>query len=252
MVFGPPRVYFWQVSGDRRSPHVDITGVFQPRLRELLVLLALHPDGATRTTLTDALWPDKPPARVTNALHTALSRLRRTIMSTTRGALSDVVIVGEGVYRLDPALVEVDYWPFAAAVSPSRRAAGTEFERVGACRAVVDAYGGQLAEGLMADWVEPIREAARRDALDAVAALARTMVDTDPEQTLDLLEIARGVDPHNELIYRDIMRLQERLGRLYAIPRTLTLLETRLAEIGERPTRQVVDLATRLQQRHEA
>jgi hypothetical protein len=76
---------------------------------------------------------------------------------------------------------------------------------------------GCLAEGVDAEWIEAPREATRRDALDAVAALARALVNSDPQRTLDLLETARAFDPHNELLYRDIMRLQHRLGHLDAI-----------------------------------
>jgi hypothetical protein len=47
------------------------------------------------------------------------------------------------------------------------------------------------------------------------------------------------------------MRLQERLGQLDAIPRTLTLLTTRLAEVDAAPTPQACGLAARLGQRHE-
>jgi DNA-binding SARP family transcriptional activator len=101
------------------------------------------------------------------------------------------------------------------------------------------------------EWIETAREAIRRDAIDAVAALARALVEDDPQQTLDLLEVARAFDPHNEALYRDIMRLQERLGQLDAIPRTLTLLTTRLAEVDNRPTEQAIALAARLRQRHD-
>lgn len=144
----------------------------------------------------------------------------------------------------------MDYWRFAKAVA-ARREATTEQERIKAYRAVIDAYGGSLAEGMpKIDWIEPAREAARRDIIDAVAALARALVDSDPQQTLELLEIARSFDPHNELLYRDIMRLQERLGQLDAIPRTLNLLTTRLAELDDKPTPQAKILATGLAHRH--
>jgi two-component SAPR family response regulator len=156
-----------------------------------------------------------------------------------------------GRYRLDPHLVEVDYWRLSDAIT-AQRAAGNDSERIAAYQRIVDCYGGCLAEGLDAEWIEASREATRRDALDAVAALARALVDSDPQRTLDLLETARTFDPHNELLYRDIMRLQERLGHLDAIPRTLALLTTRLAEIYEAPTTHAVGLATRLQQRHDA
>lgn len=246
-VLGPPRVYRRGGPGDQQR---EVTGAFQPRTRELLVFLAVHPGGATREALVAALWPDIPPDKTTNALNTALSRLRRALANATGNTLHDLAVVADGRYQLDPALVEVDYWRFADAVS-ARRAARTEQDRIDAYRAVVNSYGGPLADGMSTEWIESAREAIRRDAIDTVAALARALVDHDPQQTLDLLELARAFDPHNELLYRDIMRLQERLGQLDAIPRTLTLLTTRLAELDDRPTEQAIQLAARLRQRHD-
>lgn len=228
----------------------EITGKLQPRSQELLVLLALHPDGATRDTLVSALWSQDLPARPTNALHTALARLRHALAAATDGAVGDIVVADNGRYQLDPTLVNCDYWRFERAVA-ARRAASTDPTRVNAYRDVVHSYGGPLAEAMSTEWIEPAREAIRRDAVDAVAALARALVETDPQQTLDLLEVARAFDPHNELLYRDIMRLQERLGQLDAIPRTLTLLTTRLAEIDATPTMQARALADQLRQRHD-
>jgi hypothetical protein len=49
----------------------EVTAAFQPRTRELLVFLAIHPDGASRDTLAPALWPDSAPGRLGNTLHTA-------------------------------------------------------------------------------------------------------------------------------------------------------------------------------------
>ncbi|WNV90210.1 BTAD domain-containing putative transcriptional regulator [Umezawaea sp. Da 62-37] len=252
-VLGPPRVWWTTAPAtpDGEATEREITSAFQPRLRELLVFLALHPDGASREALIAALWATSPPERTTNAMNTSLSRLRRALAAATGGVLSDLVVVGEGRYRLDPELVEVDYHHFAAAVA-ARRSASTDTERVAAYRRIVDSYAGPLADGMSTDWIETAREAIRRDAIDTVAALARALIEDDPQQTLDLLEIARAFDPHNELIYRDIMRLQERLGQLDAIPRTLTLLTTRLAEVDDHPTHQAVDLAARLRRRHEA
>ncbi|MFF0147028.1 DNA-binding SARP family transcriptional activator [Amycolatopsis sulphurea] len=248
-VLGDLRVHWHPEPGATSDAH-EITGALQPRTKELLVLLALHPDGATRETLVSALWGQHPPARPTNALHTALSRMRSTLAAATNGTVTDIVSASNGRYQLDPTNVRSDYWRFANAVA-ARRAAATDSARVDAYRDVVSSYGGPLAEGMSNEWIEPAREAIRRDAIDAVAALARALVDSDPQQTLDLLEVARAFDPHNELLYRDIMRLQERLGQLDAIPRTLTLLTTRLAEIDVTPTPQARGLAARLGQRHE-
>jgi DNA-binding SARP family transcriptional activator len=250
-VLGQLRVH-WNPEPHKQkaSSGKEITGALQPRAQELLVLLALHPDGITREALVSALWGEDPPARPTNALHTALSRLRQALSAATHQAMTDIAIVGNGRYQLDPTKVTVDYWHFANAVA-ARRIASTAHERVDAYRKVVNSYNGPLAEGMITEWLEPAREAIRRDAIDAVAALARALVKTDPQQTLDLLEVARAFDPHNELLYRDIMRLQGQLGQSDAIPRTLRLLTTRLAEVDETPSPQAHALAARLGQRHD-
>jgi DNA-binding SARP family transcriptional activator len=248
-MLGGLRVHWYPDPVTADSPR-EITGSLQPRTKELVVLLGLHPDGATRETLISTLWGQDPPARPTNALHTALSRMRTALATATDGTVTEIVSTSNGRYQLDPAKVRVDYWRFAHAVA-ARRSASTDQARVDAYRNVVNNYGGPLAEGIGIEWIEPAREAIRRDAIDAVAALARALVDSDPQQTLDLLEVARAFDPHNELLYRDIMRLQERLGQLDAIPRTLTLLATRLAEVDEAPTPQARGLAVRLGQRRD-
>lgn len=245
-VLGRPQVFWCPQHGSK----VEITSAFQPRLRELLTFLGLHPDGATRESLINALWIDSPTARTTSALNTALSRLRSALAKATAGNVSDFLLTENGNFGLDPSIVDVDYWRFDRAVT-RRRFAKTLQERVGANRDIVNHYAGPLADGMSADWLESTREAVRRDALDAVSDLARALVDDAPEETLELLEIARAFDPHNELLYRDIMRLQERLGRLDAIPRTLALLTRRLTEVDDAPTPQAIELAARLQRRHD-
>ncbi|MGQ0576797.1 MAG: BTAD domain-containing putative transcriptional regulator, partial [Pseudonocardia sp.] len=232
-VLGRPQVH-WRSDPDAAGGEREITGALQPRTRELLTFLALHPEGARREELADSLWPESPPGRTTSSMNSALTRLRRAVDDATQGAVLDIVVVGDGRVRLDPTVVEVDFWDFDAAVT-ARRAASTSGQRHDAHRRVVDAYGGTLADGMAAAWIEPVRESVRRTALDAVVALARELRDTDPQQTLDLLETARAFDPYNESIYRSIMRLQSTLGLLDAIPRTLALLATRLAEFGDRP-----------------
>jgi DNA-binding SARP family transcriptional activator len=129
-----------------------------------------------------------------------------------------------------------------------RTAAGAE-DRSTACRRIVAAYQGELASGMDADWLETPREAARRDALDAGTELARSVVETDPQQALNLLEMACEFDPLNEQIYCSIMRTQRRLGRVDAIGRTVGLLTARLAEIGEAPAPETLQLAESLRRR---
>ncbi|MBN6034154.1 BTAD domain-containing putative transcriptional regulator [Amycolatopsis sp. 195334CR] len=247
-VFGAPALH-WRPNPAR--PEIeprDLSGALSSRPVELLVFLAVHPSGVSRNAIVDALWPDEPPRNPASVLRTVLSRIRRALDHATGGAVGELVLAEHGQYRLDPAVVEVDYWAFADAVT-RRRATIAPVQRTDAYEAIVAHYGGPLAEGLDAEWLVAAREATRRDALDAVAALARARVEADPDYTLDLLETARAFDPHNELLYRDIMRLQHTLGRHDAISRTLTLLRTRLTEVDTTPTADTIDLAQRLRAR---
>jgi len=212
--------------------------------------MALHPNGVTRQTLISSLWPDSPDDKPTNALNTTMSRLRLALTRATSGEIDAVIKHTSGRYILDRSMIDVDYWHLEAALE-QRRAARSDAERTTANTRIIDRYQGTLADGITAAWIDPIREAVRRDALDAVAALARASIDAEPERTLELLEAARGIDPHNELLYRDIMRLQAQLGRWEAIPRTLALLTAQLAEVDDTPTPATVQLASRLQLQHQ-
>lgn len=236
--------------GDDVGVEKEITGRLQPRSRELLVFLGLHPGGVSRETAAATLWPESSPDRAANSLNSALNRLRTLISRATGAGVRDVLAVTEGRVGLDPAIVRVDYWEFTTAVVDGR-SARNDTSRLTANERVVTTYGGELADGMTAAWVAPVREAVRRDAIDAVSAVARALVTTDPHRTLDLLESARAFDPYNEMLYRDIMRLQERLGFVDAIPRTLALLTTRMNEISDQPDDATVDLATRLRQRYD-
>ncbi|QIZ37898.1 LysM peptidoglycan-binding domain-containing protein [Saccharopolyspora sp. ASAGF58] len=227
----------------------EITGELAPRQQELLTYLAVHPEGVARDTLIADLWHTSPPARPTNALNTALSRLRATLTRATHGLAGEIVDTHNRHLRLNPDLVDVDYHHFADADSESRRARSTT-QRLTVLREIVDAYRGELGAGIDSEWIHPVRHAAQRTAINAISELARHHVADDPRHTLELLETATGFDPYNEHLYRDIMRLQDRLGIHDGIPRTLALLEVRLRDIDCEPAPETQTLATALQHRH--
>jgi DNA-binding SARP family transcriptional activator len=247
-VFGPVRLT-WTSPDPRAGPatvSLDITGAVSARLRELLVLLAVHPDGITRDRLADTLWPDTSAGRPFATLSKNLVRLRRSIAAATEGQVCEIVLASGDRYQLDPEVIATDFSVFSDALI-ARRAASSDEQRKTAYRTVVAAYRGELGEGLTAEWLETSREAVRRDAVDAATSLARLLAGTDVRAALDMLETGRAFDPYNEAIYRDIMRLQRRLGQPDAIERTLALLTTRLAELDEQPTPETLTLAHRLQ-----
>jgi DNA-binding SARP family transcriptional activator len=230
------------------DPPRDLTAALTPKQREVLVYLAINRDGARREALAEAIWPDSPRARPYNSLYSTLSLLRRNLSKATNDQISDITRNDEGRYHLDPTIVTVDYWQFHNALR-TRRRANTDTERLDALHHATELYHGGLAEDISSEWIEAPREATRRDALDALAILIRSLGDHDPERMLDLLERARTLDPYNESIYRDIIRTQALLGQQESIPRTLTLLTTTLTELGQHPSDETTNLAELLQHR---
>ncbi|MFC4463968.1 hypothetical protein ACFPH6_05220 [Streptomyces xiangluensis] len=242
-VLGRMRLAHHQAGGDE---HADLSPALAPKQREVLAYLALHRDGVRRETLATAIWPDAPRDRPYNSFHATLSQLRRALRTATHDALSDVTVHANGHYSLDHDQITVDLWHLQDALETSRHDTSEQPHRT-ALERVVELYSGDFAADLTAEWIEAPREALRRDVLDTVSALVRIMRDDEPEEALALLERARTLDRYNEAIYRDIARFQARLGQHDAIPRTLTLLTTTLAEIDNEPSRETVALCDLLQ-----
>ncbi|WP_433754702.1 BTAD domain-containing putative transcriptional regulator [Nocardia sp. CA-135398] len=239
-LFGPTRI-LWRAPEGGES--VEITGQLRPRSREVLAVLALHPDGLSRTELIDVLWGEHPPAKLTAALANTLSRVRTGITTATGGQVTAPLADDHMHYRLSPLAITVDYWEFTAAVAERRRAGGEE-DQVAACERIAGLATTVLATDLTDTWVEPLREAARREALNALGWLAARTADNDPRATLGLLETIIEIDPYNETVWQDILRLHARLCEHAALTRTYSLLTHKLAEIDQTPsprTRQLLE-----------
>lgn len=224
----------------------ELNGVLTPKQRELLVYLALHPHGIRREVLNEAVWPDSRPPRPYNSFHNTLSILRRALTDATDGVMSNLILNDDGRYQLNAELVVVDFWQLQDALEaprPSGADVPTQLHEA------IELYHGDLAEDLLVPWIEPFREATRRDVLDALGTLIRAHGDTDPDTMLTLLERTRKLDRYNEGVYRDIIRTQARLDQYAAIPRTLALLTTTLDEIDQRPSADTLNLADFLQRR---
>ncbi|MFI5951898.1 hypothetical protein ACIA8B_30540 [Micromonospora chalcea] len=158
---------------------------------QILVFLAVHPDGATTTQLVHALWPGLPPHTVTGRLYTTLSDLRSTLRAATP---EQVVVHTEDRYHLDPR-TDVDLWRLQAAAHH-----GATTDAPGSWQAVIDAYTGDLAAGHTWPWIDPPREAARRLVLDAHTTAAAAQ--TDLRERLRLLQAAIRIDPYNQQLHQ--------------------------------------------------
>lgn len=228
----PPRLRDDPGPDEPRHDGVDITGRLRERGRDLLVLLATHPDGVTRKALVEALWTDQNLNRPANTIRAVLTRLHADLAAATNGGLTDILATDRLRYRLDPPRVTVDYWKFTAAVT-ARWHATTDTGRLAAYRDISDITRGRvLAADIDALWIEEIREAARRDTVHAHIALGRYHADKDPRRALELLENVARHNPHDEQLWHTILSLHTRLGEPAAAERARTLLTRRLAEIG--------------------
>ncbi|MEU0077719.1 hypothetical protein ABZY58_07395 [Micromonospora tulbaghiae] len=158
---------------------------------QILVFLAVHPDGATTTQLVHALWPGLPAHTVTGRLYTTLSDLRSTVRATSA---DQVVVHTEDRYHLD-LRTDVDLWRLLAAAHHSATT-----DAPGSWQAVIDAYTGDLAAGHTWPWIDPPREATRRLILDAHTTAAAAQ--TDPHEHLRLLQAAIRIDPYNQQLHQ--------------------------------------------------
>ncbi|MEV4481804.1 hypothetical protein [Micromonospora coxensis] len=191
---------------------------------QVLVLLAVHPEGANTTNLVHAIWPGLPAHTVTGRLYTTLSDLRTAIRAATPTPLVDHT---DDRYHLNPHAVDVDLWRLHTA---AHHAATTLTDPTPAWQTVIDTYTGDLAAGHTWTWIDPPREATRRLVLDAYTHLASTQ--SDPERRLRLLQDAIRVDPYNEPIHRLAAEHLRALGEPDAATRLLHGLQQRLHAAG--------------------
>jgi DNA-binding SARP family transcriptional activator len=211
----------------------DLIKSVAPKHKELLVYLALHPGGVRRDAVVADIWPDAPGRRPANSFHATLSQLRRALRAATADMVADITVNEDGHYALNPTIVDVDLWRLRRALKTDRPAAD-----------ILDLYQGDLANGLAPEWILAPREGLRRDVLDALHAKATS--EPDLETQLEILERMRSIDPYNEDIYRDIIRVQGDLGKVRHIDRTLALLAATLDELGEQPEIDTVTLANQV------
>jgi predicted ATPase/DNA-binding SARP family transcriptional activator len=212
---------------------VEVVG---PRLRTLLVRLALDPDRVVLSgQLVDAVWGEDPPVRAANALQSLVSRLRRL--------LPDVVESHPAGYRLalDPEAVDAVRFEALARAGRGdlrrdpRRAAATLREALSLWR------GPALADAAEAGFAEPAAvrlEALRLGALeDRIEADLAGGVDDGLVAELDELVT---VHPRRERLHGQLMRALARAGRQADALAAYERLRARLAdELGVDPSEEL-------------
>ncbi len=150
-VLGQSRVY----RGERLLTHPDWTP--RQRVQELFFYLLMRPQ-QTALQIGAALWPDLPPAKVTNNLYATVSRLRRAL------GTPDSVLNVEGRYALQVPRLWVDAHQFREAIELARTCPNPE-EEVHHLERAVALYRGDFLADFPAckdgTWIHEEREALR-------------------------------------------------------------------------------------------
>ncbi len=232
----------------RRSGEEVPPGAFGGRLARSLVRLLVTQRGrfVSLDTLTDALWPTRPPADPAANL--------RILVKRARAALGDATILTEpGGYSFaagDDCCVDAEQ--FLAAVEAGRQhlAAGQTGAALREFRQALELWGGDpLPEDAYEEWAQETRAAlarARLQALEDGAAAALAL--RDPAEAAALAELAVAQEPLREPATVLLAQALAASGDTVAALRAIDTLRRRLAEeVGMPLSAETTELETSLQ-----
>ncbi|QDY11201.1 hypothetical protein FJK98_32045 [Micromonospora sp. HM134] len=194
---------------------------------QVLVALAVHPDGTTTHDLATTIWPGLAGHTVARRLYTTLSDLRKDI--TTAGYPHPIAHTDDR-YHLNHHHTDVDLWRLNAAID---HASTTVANHAPAHQAVIDLYTGDIAVNHTWPWLDLIREKTRRHVIDAHTTLATSA--PDPHTRLHHLQNALRLDPYNEHLHHQAANTLATLGRHHDADALLTRYQQRLTEAGITP-----------------
>lgn len=199
--------------------------------RELLAYYLLRPQGATAEAAIDALWPDTNASTGKDRFWTALGNLR-----SATGVDHALIIKSAGTYAIEPGVFDVDLWRLQDALGIVQSSNGTKHMTIKALTAALSEMAGDLLEGCIYGWAEPIREEVRRRSLDACVRLAQLLLDgNDREAALSALQQGIRIDPYAEDLYQRALQLLDELQRPDVARRLFRELGARLAELDADP-----------------
>jgi DNA-binding SARP family transcriptional activator len=239
-VFGPGRPDIVGLPADsKEKPPLRL------KAREILAYLMAHPRGVTEDALYDDVLADLRASGAPAMLNTYVYNLRRNLRATA--GPGEYLLRGKSPARCDLETVrfDCDLWRFHEHLRIAEHAAGAA-QQIEALRAAVETYTGPFADGQAYEWAEPVREAIRRQAIDAHSGLAELLSPTDPTAAITCLNNAITIDPYNETLYQHAMRVHAAVGDIDSIRRIRRQLTIALARIPAEPGDDTLALADRL------
>jgi len=227
VLFGPPRV---EVDG---RP-VPASAWRTQRAFHVLVLLALHPRGATRDVLLETFWPGRQAAAGRRNFHPTLSYLRALLPKLEQPALAR----DAETYRLNPGFSwSCDLWEFDALYEEARQATGDPSARKAALERALALADRPLLEGVYGTWAEEAQARIKDRVEMAWRALGRLRAaGQDDEGALAAFRRAAELDEYRESTRVAIVEVLVRLGnRRAAIVEAGRLRELLQKDLGVDP-----------------
>ena len=200
--------------------------------QQLLVYLALHPEGATLDELIAAFLPDLDEDK-------ARQRLWEWV-SDARAHLGESILRENERYLLDRDAVAVDLDQFEDLLARARTGRGADRERL--LEQALALVRGQPLAGTDYAWAASDVRRLHATIVDLLRQLGDVRLDGgDPTGSLAAAEQAIAVDPYNEAAHRVAMRAESVLGLRQAIAdryeRLCQELDTRFGLEPEHETR---------------
>ena len=213
--------------------------------REMLAYLMAHPRGVTEEALFDEVLPDVKASKAGAMLNTYVYNLRRNLRAVAGSG--DYVLRPKNTERcdLEPGRFDCDLWRMQQHLRDAQTAPNPE-ARIVALLAAIGEYTGPFADGHAYEWVEPVREAIRRQSIDAHVALATLLAESDRPAALAVLEQAIAQDTYNESLYQQAMRLYAADHNIDSIRQLRRDLTRHLADIQAEPSDETLTLADQL------
>ena len=214
---------------------VEIDGIRRPRragTTELLAYLALHPDGASRDQLLEALWPGEDPRRTRPRLWHAVSEARRL--------LGDTFEHDGDRYKLDRTHVAIDADDLERLLPRIDAAAAEDLGPL--VERALALWRGQPLGGADYAWASGhIRRLEATFSKIAEMAAGIRLDARDAQGALEIAEQGLSFDGLNETFVRIALTAEAALGRRDAVTRRYAevrrQLDDRLGLEPERATR---------------
>lgn len=191
---------------------------------ELIAYLALHPKGARRDELVEAIWPGQDPERARGRLWASVTEARK--------ALGDAWVSNGQRYELDRTKIRVDVDQLDELLSAS--------EDDDALERALGLWRGEPLEGSDYLWADGDIRRLRATLLDLLERVGRRrLIRADARRALQLAEHAIALDRLHEPSWRLALQAEHALGLRESLTRRYEELRTTLDdELGLEPARE--------------